>query len=79
MTGGYRKPIPGDTVILRELPRGFVGDLPMEDQKAISEIVGKPVQLNEYDDDGRAELEFTDTNGIIHLIYVSSDLISVAN
>jgi len=33
--------MPGDTVILRELPRGFIDDLPTEDQKGISEIAGK--------------------------------------
>lgn len=78
MNGGKRKPAPGDAVILCKLPRGFIDDLPIEDQKAISAIVGKPVRLNEYDDDGRAELEFTDENGVIHFIYVSPDLIEVA-
>jgi hypothetical protein len=75
---GHRKPSPGNAVILRKLPPGFIDDLPEEDQKAISEIVGKPVRLNEYDDDGRAELEFTDENGVIHFIYVSPDAIEVA-
>lgn len=78
MKSGYRKPSPGDDVILRKLPPGFIDDLPEEDQKAISAIVGKPVRLNEYDDDGRAELEFTDENGVIHFIYVSPDAIEVA-
>jgi len=59
-------------------PRGLLDDLPKEDQKAISEIVGKPVRLNEYDDDGRAELKFTDSDGGIHFIYVSADAIRIA-
>jgi hypothetical protein len=33
--------------------------------------VGKAVVLTEYDDIGRAELQFTDSRGHIHFIYVS--------
>ena len=54
------KPNPGDMVVLTAIPQGFWDDLPEEDQQAIREIVGKPVLLNEYDDAGRAELEFRD-------------------
>jgi hypothetical protein len=35
----------------------------------------KPVVLNEYDEDRRAELEFKDVDGKFHLIYVSQDFI----
>jgi len=35
-------------------------DLPEEDQRAITAIVGKPVTFVGYDEDGRAELEFDD-------------------
>ena len=73
----HRKPAPGDAVVLRDVPRGLLDDLPMEDQRAICEIVGKPVRLNEYDEDGRAELEFTDSEGVIHFIYVSPDVIGL--
>ena len=55
--------------------RGFVNDLPIEDQKAISEIVGKPILLTEYDNHGRAELKFTDSEGVIHFIYVNPTVI----
>ena len=71
------KPKPRDKVILTGLPVGFLADLPTEDQRAISAVIGKPIALNEYDEDGRAELEFTDGNGNIHFIYVSSDFIKV--
>lgn len=67
--------MPGDPVVLGEAPRGLLDGLPKEDQRAICEIVGKPVLLNEYDEEGRAELEFTDSDGTIHLIYVSTDVI----
>jgi len=30
----------------------------------------KPITRNGYEDDGSAELEFTDTKGVIHIIYV---------
>jgi hypothetical protein len=62
-------------VVLTELPPGLIEDLPGEDQKAISNIVGASVLLVGYDDDGRAELEFTDSNGIIHFLYVNPNVI----
>ena len=73
-----KKPRPGDKVVLVKLPPGFLDDLPMEDQQAISEIIGKPIVLNEYDDDGRAELEFKDRNGVVHFIYVKPHFIRTA-
>jgi hypothetical protein len=57
------RPRPGDKVVLIEVPPGLLDDLPTEDRKAISNVVGKPIVLNEYDDDGRAELEFNDADG----------------
>ncbi len=33
---------------------------------------------NEYDVDGRAELEFTDADGVIHFLFVGSEFIGVA-
>jgi hypothetical protein len=37
-----------------------VDGLPQDDQNAIVAIIGKPVLLVGYDDDGRAELHFDD-------------------
>jgi len=70
-----KKPKPGDTVVLTEVPRGLLDDLPQADKQAVSEAVGKPIALNGYDDDGRAELQFTDDSGVIHFIYVKPDFI----
>jgi hypothetical protein len=67
----FPKPEPGEMVLLKELPPGFLDDLPREDQDAINAILGKPILLCEYDADGRAELEFTDRTGQIHFIYVN--------
>jgi hypothetical protein len=78
MSPENRKPKPGDSVILTEVPPGMLDDLPIEDQQAISEVVGKPILLNEFDDAGRAELEFKDRNGEIHFIYVSPEFIRKA-
>lgn len=76
MTSEYRKPQPGDTVILTELPPGFLEDLPTEDQQAIKGVIGKPIVLNEYDETGgRAELEFTDASGITRFVYVNASSI----
>ena len=60
----------GAKVVLKSLPPGFLDDLPLRDKRAIAGIVGKPITLVEYDDVGRAELEFTDKRGTIHFIYV---------
>jgi hypothetical protein len=68
-------PKPGEKVILKSLPPGFTDDLPEEDQRAISAVVGKPIVLKKYERDGRAELEFTDGDETIHLIYVDPKFI----
>jgi hypothetical protein len=70
------KPKPGDTVVLIKLPPGLLDGLLDEDQRATSEIVGKPVRLEQYDEDGRAELRFTTSDGHIHFVYVSPEYIS---
>jgi hypothetical protein len=56
--------MPGDSVVLEEVPQGLLDGLPKEDRQAISEIVGKPIRLNKYDENGRAELGFTDQLGV---------------
>jgi hypothetical protein len=66
-----KKPKPDEMVVLTGLPTGFLDDLPEEDKLAISGVVGKAIILNGYDEDGRAELEFTEENGTIHFIYVN--------
>ena len=43
------------------LPDGFLDDLPKEDQDAITAVIGVPISLVGYDEDGRAELEFAET------------------
>ena len=69
------KPQPGDTVILTSVPPGLLQGLPMEDQEALKEAVGKQVLLIAYDDTGRAELEFKDRQAVIHFIYVNPNFI----
>jgi len=69
------RPNPGDTVALVSIPPGMLEGLPEEDQQAIKDAVGKPALLNQYDDDGRAEVEFKDRNGLIHFIYVRPEFI----
>lgn len=63
-------PKPGGTAILLRLPPGFLDDLPADDQRAISSVIGTPLLFTKYDEHGRAELEFPDEDGIIHFIYV---------
>lgn len=66
---------PGTRVVLDSVPPGLCDDLPLPDKRAITAIVGKPVILVQYDDLGRAELEFTDENGVIHYVYVKPEFI----
>ena len=73
-----KKPVPGETVVLTKIPPGLLDDLPIEDRNAISEVVGKPIALNEYDEDGRAELEFRDSDGIKHFVWVNPRFIRSA-
>jgi hypothetical protein len=72
------RPKPGDKVVLVAVPLGMLNDLPTEDQKAITEVVGKPILLTRYDEDGRAELEFQDDSADTHFIYVSPEFIRKA-
>jgi hypothetical protein len=65
----------GCSVALMAIPPGLLRGLPKEDKKAISEIVRKPIRLVKYEEDGRAELQFTDSVGVIHFIYVSPKFI----
>jgi hypothetical protein len=76
MTSIQRKPTAGAIVVLIEVPGGLLDGLPIEDQEAIKEAAGKPIRLNRYDEDGRAELEFIDRNGVIHALFVKPDFIS---
>jgi len=50
----------GENVVLVTVPPGLLDGLPAEDQRAIRNIVGKPVTLVGYDEGGRAELHFAD-------------------
>jgi hypothetical protein len=60
---------------LKGLPPGLIGDLPIEDRQALLSVVGKQLHLNAYDEDGRAELEFTDAQGVSHTIWVDPQFI----
>lgn len=66
---------PGELVVLTEIPPGLLHELPLKDRRAISEIVGQPILLNEYDSDGRAELKFRDKHGVIHFLYIKPSFI----
>ena len=64
------KPKPGDKVVLKALPPGFLDDLPENEQRAISARTGRPIMLMGYDRDERAELEFMAQDDSIHTLYV---------
>jgi hypothetical protein len=68
---------PGSLVILQSAPSSLLHGLPEEDQAAIQAIVGHPVIFAGYSW-GQAELEFTDSHGDGHTIWVETDLIRPA-
>ena len=69
------RPKAGDSVIVKELPAGFLEGLASEDRQAITAVIGKAILLKKYDDEDRAELEFTDEKGTIHFVYLNPALI----
>ena len=68
---------PGTLVVLTSVPSSLLRGLPKEDQTAIRAIVGQPVTLAGYSY-GQAELEFIDSEGDGHTIWVETDLIRPA-
>ena len=65
----------GELVKLKLVPPDLLENLPIADRKAILRASSSPMRLIEYDEVGRAGLDFTDDNGIIHIIYVNPDLL----
>jgi hypothetical protein len=74
-----KQPKPGDMVVLVGLPPGFLDDLPLEEQFAISEMVGKAVKFCGIISNSRwerAELAFSDKKrGMNHTLYVDPSYI----
>jgi hypothetical protein len=58
MESSRDRPGVGEQVILLGLPPGFLSDLPDEDRRDMSAMIGRAVTLSDYDDDGRAVLDF---------------------
>jgi hypothetical protein len=68
----------GGKAVLLKVPPGFIDDLPAEDQRALSKIVGKPVRFSGYDELGQAELEWRERNGTFHTIWVKPEFVQLA-
>jgi hypothetical protein len=65
------KPIfAGDSVVLVRASEKLIAGLPDEDQKAIQAQVGNVLKVNEFDEYGHAEIEFVDTEGMMHTIWI---------
>jgi hypothetical protein len=65
---------PGDLVILKSVPSSLLRDLPEEDKTAIREAIGKPVTFAGFNYE-QAELEFRDSHGDEHTIWIDTDRI----
>ena len=72
---GTEKTAEGQEVIVTALPQGFIDDLTDEDQRALIDVIGRPVVLRGHDEDGKAEIEFTDQEGTLHTIYLDPKFI----
>jgi len=72
-----KRPHVGAQVIFLALPPALLDGLPEEDQRATIAMVGRPVTLVGYDEDGRAELEFDDAfDGSTHYIWVAPEFVA---
>ena len=65
---------PGDLVVILSVPPTLLSGLPADDQTAIRSVIGKPVKFAgmAY---GQAELEFRDSRGDEHSIWIDVDQI----
>jgi hypothetical protein len=68
---------PGDLVVLLSVPATLMSGLPEADQIAIRSVIGKPVKFAGITY-GQAELEFSDSHGDEHTIWVDADRIKPA-
>ena len=83
MNSDDKQPKAVEMVVLLGLPPGFLDDLPLEEQFAIREMVGKPIKFIEItsftclgERIERAELEFVDEErGMKHWLYVDPSYI----
>jgi len=69
----------GDAVILMALPQGFIDDMDLEDRQALSEVIGSQAVFKEFDEIGRAKLQFTSRDGHLHFIWVEREFIRAAD
>ena len=83
MKSEFGSPNAGERVVLVTPRPGFLDGLTDEDQRGVAAIVGEPVLLLGYDDDGGAALHFddpfvarTDTSSRTHSIWVARDFIT---
>jgi hypothetical protein len=68
---------PGDLVIILSVPPELLSGLPEEDQIAIRSVIGKPVTFAGMSF-GQAEVEFRDSDGDEHTIWIDADQIKPA-
>ncbi len=69
---------PGDLVILLSVPSSLISGLPEDDQAAIRSAIGKTVKFSGVSYNNQAEVEFRDSHGGIHTIWVDTDRIRPA-
>ena len=61
---------PGDPVVLVGLPAALIADLPLADQQAILAALGTRVTLVGWDEEDRAEIQFEDSEGGWHFLFI---------
>ena len=64
-----------DKVVLMEAPTELLNGLPASDQEAIKAKVGKLLIVEGFDEIGNAEVEFIDSEGSFHSIWVPTSCV----
>ena len=62
----------GDEVTIKRIPESLVRGLPHTDQQAINDCLGKSFKISGFNDQGEAEIEFTDAEDVFHTIWIEA-------
>jgi len=62
----------GDTVTVKRIPESLVRGLPLSDQRAINNCLDRSFEISGFNDQGDAEIEFTDARNEFHTNWIDT-------
>lgn len=62
----------GDVVTVESIPESLVRGLPQSDQRAINDCLGRSFKISGFNDQGEAEIEFTEAEDEFHTIWIGT-------